>query len=55
MIHYGWKKTLIDLEENGVKNDILNLIYETSKTAKIKSRHLTKIQIRQMLKKHHAW
>ena len=29
-------KTLIDLEENGVKNDILNLIYETSKTARIK-------------------
>ena len=29
--HFGTKDN-----ENGVKNDILNLIYETSKTAKIK-------------------
>ena len=29
------EKTLIDLEENGVKNDILNLIYETSKMSKL--------------------
>ena len=30
------EKTLLDLSKNGVKNDILNLLHETSKTANIK-------------------
>ena len=36
MISCGWRDLLIDLAENRVKNEILILIYETSKKAKIK-------------------
>ena len=30
------EKTLLDLSKNGVKNDLINLIYEASKSAKIR-------------------